>query len=314
MKAVRFDQYGPAEVLRWLDIPTPRPRPGEVLVKVAAAAINPKDVLVRKGRMKLFTRNRLPRGTGHDFSGTVVETGPGVTTLRHGDEVFGMLNRWDAGSCAEYLTCPEHELAIRPTRLALEECAALPLVCLTSLQAMRDLGKLQPGQHVLINGASGGVGVHAIQIAKILGAKVSTVTSARNAELVRTLGADDVIEYTTTRITELALRYDIFYDVFGNYSFSSVRHLLNPRGCYITTIPSTRNLLDHAISLFARGQRARLVVVNSNRADLELLSQWVQSGRLRAIIDRQMPMSEAAEAHRYLETKRARGKLILNTA
>ncbi len=314
MKAVRYDQYGPAEVLRWTDIPAPRPHTGEVLVKVAAAAINPKDVLVRKGRMKLFTRNRLPRGTGHDFSGTVVETSPGVTKLKPGDEVFGMLNRWDAGSCAQYLTCPEDELAIRPARLALEDCAALPLVCLTSLQALRDLAHLQPGHQLLINGASGGVGVHAIQIAKILGAEVHAITSKRNAELVRSLGADVVVDYASTSIDGLAQRYDVFYDVFGNYSFARARHLLKAQGCYVTTVPSLSNLRDHLLSLFSRRQRARLVVVRSRRADLELLREWVQAGRLQAIIDRRMPMSEAAEAHRYLETKRARGKLILNPA
>lgn len=314
MKIVRHDRYGPAEILYLADDQIPRPNVGQVLVKVAAAALNPKDVLVRKGRMKLFTRNRLPRGSGYDFSGTVVEAKtarPAQESFKPGDEVFGMLNRWDACSCAEYLLCPESEMSLRPANTALEDCAGLPLVCLTSLQALRDLGTLQPGQHVLINGASGGVGVHAIQIAKLLGARVTAVTSSRNADLVRELGADEVLDYAVADLPTLTARYDIFYDVFGNYHFARIKHLLKPQGSYVTTVPNARNLRDHLLSRLSRGPQARLVVVHSNTTDLESIKYWAENGQLRPIIDRRYPLSEVIAAHQYLETRRARGKVLL---
>jgi NADPH:quinone reductase-like Zn-dependent oxidoreductase len=311
MKIVRYDRYGPAEVLYLADDETPTPGPRQVLVKVAAAALNPKDVLVRKGRMKLFTRNRLPRGSGHDFAGTVVDTGRANGSFKAGDEVFGMLNRWDAGACADYLVCPDSEMSLRPANITLEDCAALPLVCLTSLQALRDLGMLKPGQHVLINGASGGVGVHAIQIAKLLGARVTAVTSSRNVELVRDLGADEVLDYAVADFSVLTARYDIFYDVFGNYHFARIKPLLKPQGTYITTVPNARNLRDHLLSRLSRGRQARLVVVHANTTDLESIKYWVEHGQLRPIIDRRYPLSEVIAAHQYLETRRARGKVLL---
>jgi NADPH:quinone reductase-like Zn-dependent oxidoreductase len=311
MKIVRHDRYGPPEVLYLADDETPRPGRGEVLVRVAAAALNPKDVLVRKGRMKLFTRNRLPRGSGYDFSGTVVDTTRATASFKPGDEVFGMLNRWDAGTCAEYLLCPDSEMSLRPVNTALEDCAGLPLVCLTSLQALRDLGMLQPGQHVLINGASGGVGAHAVQIAKLLGARVTAVTSSRNTNFVRELGADEVLDYAIADIPGLTARYDVFYDVFGNYHFGRIKPLLKPQGTYVTTVPNARNLRDHLLSRLSRGRQARLVVVYSNATDLESIKYWVEHGQLRPIIDRRYPLAEAVAAHHYLETRRARGKVLL---
>ncbi|MGH8455136.1 MAG: NAD(P)-dependent alcohol dehydrogenase [Nevskiales bacterium] len=311
MKAIRYEHFGPPEVLQWVDIPTPQPGPREVLVKVAAAAVNPKDMLMRKGRMKFFTGNRLPRGCGQDFSGTVVSTGSERTALKPGDEVYGMLNGWDACTYAEYTTAPVGDIAPRPGNLPLEEAAGLPLVCQTSLQALRDLGKPRPGMQVLINGASGGVGAHAVQIAKILGGVVTAVCSARNAGMTRELGADETLDYAAQDLLKLDRRFDVFYDVFGNYHFARVGHLLAPRGVYITTVPNPRNLRDHLLSRLLPGRQARLVLVRSNTADLDRLRQWVETGRLRAVIDRRYPMPEAAEAHRYLETRRSRGKILL---
>ncbi len=311
MKTVRHDHYGPPDVLYLADVEVPKPEPGQVLVKVAASALNPKDVLVRKGRMKLFTRNRLPRGSGYDFSGTVVKANAIQGDFKPGDEVFGMLNRWDAGACAEYLVCPASEMSLRPSNIVFADCAALPLVCLTSLQAFRDLGHLKPGQNVLINGASGGVGTHAVQIAKILGARVTAVTSARNTSFVQELGADEVLDYAVASIPKLTARYDVFYDVFGNYHFARIKHLLTKQGTYVTTVPNARNLRDHLLSRLTRGRQARLVVVNSNSTDLESLRFWAESGRLRPIIDRRYDLAEVIEAHRYLETRRARGKVLL---
>lgn len=311
MKAVRYARYGGPDVLEWREVPRPQPGPGEVLVRVAAAAINPKDCLVRKGRFRAFTRDRLPRGGGYDFSGTVAELGPGVHGLSVGDRVFGMLNGWDGGSFAEYLLAPVDELAAAPATIGLEDAAGLPLAGQTALQALRDRGDLRAGQSVLINGAAGGVGTLAVQLAKSFGARVTAVCSARNADFVRALGADEVIDYQGSDITRLPARYDFIFDVYGNHSYAALEPLLKPRGRYVATVPTRDNLLRDAASRVLPWLRGRLVLVRSRRADLDWLRQRVDGGALRPVTERTWPMAQAAEAQRHVETRRARGKVLL---
>ncbi len=324
MKAVRYARFGPPEVLEWTEVADPVPRANELLVKVVASGANPKDVLIRKGKMRWATW-QLPRGCGYDFSGTVVKAAGG---FREGDAVFGMINGFVGRTAAELVAVPLDEVTAAPANVPLEDCGGIALVSLTALQALRDCGALKPGMRVMIHGASGGVGIHAVQLAKILGAHVTASCSARNLELVRRAGADEVIDYATSQgDTGFALRqaqgeregaqpslsdqrFDVFFDAFGNQRLSIVRPFLTPRGRYVTTVPAPRNVLDHALTLFS-SQAARLVVVNSNARDLALLSGWLASGQLKPINDRRIPMSQAAEAHRYLESKRARGKVLL---
>lgn len=302
MKALRQSRYGGAEVLEWLEVPLPVAKPGEVLVRVVAAAANPKDVLIRKGRMRWATGNRLPRGVGFDFAGVVEASG---------EEVFGMLNGFAGRSHAEYLCAAADEWAPRPRNIPLQDCTALPLAGQTALQALRDLGRVGSGSRVLINGASGGVGVLAVQIAKILGAEVTAVSSAANAGLLRELGADVLVDYAQTPVASIASKFEVIFDVFGNQRYAGIKPLLAARGRYITTVPSLANVRDHLLSALTPGKQARLVVVKSKRGDLAWLREQVEAGRLRAVIDRRYPMREAAEAHRYLESKRARGKVLL---
>lgn len=311
MRAVRYAQFGAPDVLAWVEVPRPRPRNGEVLVKVAAAAVNPKDCLTRKGKFKRLSGTDFPRSAGYDFSGTVLECGAGNVAVREGTAVFGMLNGWDGGTYAEYVIAPANELAPAPKNIPLEESAGLPLVGQTNLQALRDLGHIASGMSVIINGGSGGVGTNAIQIAKICGAKVTAVCSARNAELAHQLGADATVDYAATQLTELPERFDIFYDVFGNQSFRKVKHLLAPKGIYITTVPSVQNFAQHLMSYVRPGRKSRLVVVRSKPKDLHTLAQWADAGRLHAVTDRRFAMKDACEAHRYVETRRARGKVLL---
>jgi NADPH:quinone reductase-like Zn-dependent oxidoreductase len=188
--------------------------------------------------------------------------------------------------------------------------AAVPLAAQTALQALRDSAQLKPGQKVLINGASGGVGVFAVQIAKILGAHVTAVCSHRNVDLVHELCADRVIDYTKTELVELPERFDAIFDVFGNYRFDKLKHLLTPQGTYVHTIPSSRIFQDIART-FVRRKRAKLVIVKSRRAQLDWIRQQIDAGSLRVVVDRFFSLDEAAEAHRYMETKRARGKVVL---
>lgn len=309
MRAVVYDRYGSAEVLRLADLPVPTPRRGEVLVRVRAAALNPKDVLLRKGKFRWLTGNRFPRLVGHDFAGEVARPGPGVLDLAPGAPVFGMLDGLRGGACADYVIARRYELSAMPASLSFGQAASLPLAGQTALQALR-LGRVRSGSTVLINGGSGGVGTLAIQIARSLGAHVTTASSARNLGLCRELGAEEALDYGRDRLLDGARRYDVVFDVFGNRCFSDARLALNPGGAYVQTVPSVRIVVDAARTALA-SRRARLVLVRPRPRDLRRLAELVESGALRPVIDRELPLEEVRAAQEHLETRRARGKVIL---
>ena len=312
MKVVEYDRYGGPDVIVLRDAPVPEPGVGEVRVRVRAAALNPKDALVRSGRFPLLAGRQFPKRMGYDFAGEVTALGAGVSAFAVGQPVFGMINSWRAGAFAEYAVVPADELAPRPAGLDNAQAAALPLAAQTALQSLRDLAGLRPESRVAIHGASGGVGTLAVQIAKALGAHVTALCGAGSADLVRSLGADAVFDYRQTTPAQLPGRYDAFFDVFGNQSFFGVRHLLTAHGCYVSTVPSTRNLRDHALTYVSPGRRARLVVVRSKRADLETLSRWVAEGRLRPLVAARLPLAETARAHAMIQGKNTHGKIVLD--
>ncbi|MGB5702390.1 MAG: NAD(P)-dependent alcohol dehydrogenase [Polyangiales bacterium] len=309
MRAVVIDRYGGPEVLRITTVPRPVPSRGQVLVRTRFIGVNPKDIIVRKGKFKIATGKKFPLIVGHDIAGEVVEAGLGAD-LGEGDLVYGMINDFAGRAYAEYAAVDCKQLALAPSSIGLEVAAAVPLAAQTALQALRDDAQLQPGQSVLINGASGGVGVFAVQIAKILGARVTAVCSHRNAELAKELGAEEVVDYGRTELVNLDARFDVIFDVFGNYHFEKLKHLLGSRGTYVHTIPSSRIFKDVART-FVRRRNAKLVVVKSRRDDLDWLRQHIDAGRLRVVVDRSFSLADVADAHRYMETKRARGKVVL---
>lgn len=310
MRAVVIDRYGKPDVLRTTTVPRPVPKRGQALVRTRFIGVNPKDVIVRKGKFKIATGNKFPLIVGHDIAGEVVEVGPGAD-LSPGELVYGMINDFAGRAYAEYAAVDCDQLGPAPSSVGLELAAAVPLAAQTALQALRDDGKLRSGQRVLVNGASGGVGVFAIQIAKILGAHVTAVCSERNVELVRDLGADEVVDYNQTELTSIPARYDLFFDVFGNYELDRVKHLLESDGTYVHTIPSGRIIRDIARTFF-RKKRAKLVIVKSRRRQLDWLREQIDAGRIRVVVDRTFSLNDAADAHRYMETKRARGKVVLS--
>jgi NADPH:quinone reductase-like Zn-dependent oxidoreductase len=309
MRAVLIDRYGGPEVLRLAIVPRPVPTRDQVLVRTRFIGVNPKDVIVRKGKFEIATGKKFPLIVGHDIAGEVVEVGHGAD-LAKGDQVYGMINDFAGRAYAEYAAVDCQQLAKAPSSIELAVAAAVPLAAQTALQALRNDGQLQAGDAVLINGASGGVGVFAVQIAKILGAHVTAVCSHRNVELVTELGADRVIDYTKTELVDLDEQFDVIFDVFGNYRFDKLKKLLSARGIYVNTIPSARIFKDVARS-FARRKRAKLVIVKSRRDQLDWLRQQIDADRLRVVVDRYFPLADVAEAHRYMETKRARGKVVL---
>lgn len=310
MRALLYDRFGPPDVLRVGEVEAPHSRRGEVLVRVEAAALNPKDVLLRKGKFAAIAGRRFPKIPGYDFAGTVAAIGPRVHGFSRGEPVFGMINRWSAGACAELVSVPAGELTLKSHRLTMVEAAAVPLAALTALQALRDEARVTAGARVVINGASGGVGTFAVQIANRLGAHVTAVCSRRNAPLVTSLGAHEVIAYDERDVRELSGGIHVFFDVFGSQPFPKVKHLLSKRGRFVTTIPRPAAVARDIATRFT-SRTARLVVVKSRARDLDLLRSWIDDGALRPVVDRSLPLEQAVEAAEYLETRRARGKIVL---
>lgn len=311
MRAIVYDRYGAPEDLELRLMPAPVPNASEVLVRVHAASLNPKDSLIRKGKFKAASGPRFPKLLGYDLAGVVEAVGANVTHFKVGDEVFGMKNGFTGSTVAELAVATEDELAKKPAALSFEEAAALPLTSLTALQALRDLGKVTTGSRVLIHGASGGVGVVAVQLAKALGATVTTTSSAKNLDFVHGLGADETLDYTKSIGLEPGREWTCVFDVFGNQRFSRATASLAKHGVYVTTVPSPRNVFDDVRTRWLPFKKARLVVVKSNRADLEVLSKLVAAGSLRAVIDRVVPLAETAAGQAHIETKRARGKVVV---
>ncbi len=309
MRAMVLHRYGGPEVLSEAQVPRPVPKSGQVLVRTRFVGVNPKDVIVRKGKFAAVTGKRFPLIIGHDIAGEVVQT-KGRCDLAVGERVYGMINDFAGRAYAEYAAVDVNQLGRAPASIDLKAAAAVPLAAQTALQALRNNGRLRPGQRVLINGASGGVGVFAVQIARIVGAEVTAVCSKRNADFVAGLGAQRLIDYGTTELPSLSERFDLIFDVFGNYHFDALKRLLAPRGTYVHTIPSPRIAQD-VIRTLGRKQRAKLVLVRSRRKQLDWLSEQIDAGQLKVPIDRTFPLRQASEAHRFIETKRARGKVVL---
>ena len=309
MLALVYDRFGGPEVLVTREVPAPRRASGEVLVRVRAAALNPKDVLLRKGRMRWAVGGRFPRPFGHDFAGEVVHGDARDGPEKRGSRVFGCWNdvRLRRGSFAELVCVRPHELAFIPPSLGFAEAAALPLVGQTALQALRDLADVGPRSHVLVHGAAGGVGTVAIQIGRALGARITSTSSPASFPLCASLGAEATLDHAHLP-REAA--YDAVFDVFGNLGFRRARTLLTPNGCFVSTVPSLRIAAEAARTAFSR-QRARLVLIRPRRADLETLAGWVERGLLRPVLHAVYDWAAIHDAVRDLETRHAHGKIVV---
>lgn len=323
MKAIVYCDYGSPDVLKLEEIEKPTPADGHVLIRVRAASVNPLDWHFMRGTpyvMRLGTGLRKPKATrlGVDFAGTVEAVGNHVTQFKPGDDVFGART----GALAEYLSVPEDcGLVLKPAGLTFEQAAAIPVAALTALQGVRDKGRVRPGVKVLINGASGGVGTFAVQIAKHFGAEVTGVCSTRNVDLVRSLGADHVIDYTREDFTKSTERYDVMIDNVGNRPLTACRRLLTADGRYVLIGGGGPN--DHRwVGPFARvlgavvlsgfvSQEMGMFMADVNKQDLTLVGDLIQAGKVTPVIDRRYRLSDAPEAIRYLEQGRARGKVII---
>jgi NADPH:quinone reductase-like Zn-dependent oxidoreductase len=315
MKAVIQTGYGSADVMELTELETPAPGAGEVLIRVVAASLAAGEYFGMRGkpfpiRMYIgFPRPRKNFIVGIDCAGVVEAVGPNVSQLRPGDEVYGECR----GSCAEHAVARTGSLAPKPANLSFEQAAAVPTSACTALQALRDHGKVQPGHKVLVNGASGGVGPFAVQIAKALGAEVTGVCSTRNVEMVRSIGADHVIDYTREDFTRGSARYDVILDNVASHSLSATRRVLTPDGLHVPSSGHAGMRWVIAASLagiFVRQQAAPFVAA-TNTESLLALTDLIAAGRITPVIDRTYPLGETAEAFRYLDGGHARGKVVV---
>jgi NADPH:quinone reductase-like Zn-dependent oxidoreductase len=326
MKAIVQDRYGSPDVLQLREVDMPVPADDQVLVRVHAAAVNARDWHHMRGDpyvarlmapAELGLRGPKVSIRGTDFAGRVEGVGRRVTRFHPGDEVFGET----PGAFAEYLCVPDNLIEPKPANLTFEQAAAMPLSANTALMGLRDAARVQPGQHVLINGASGGVGTFAVQIAKAFGADVTGVCSTRNIDLVRSLGADHVIDYTRDDFTQGGRRYDVVLDLVGNRSLKDCRRALTPTGTLILSGggASTGGSLIGPVGLVIRGQlvsrfvRHRLLVLAAtpSKENLATLRELAESGKIIPVIDRTYPFNEVPDAIRYLETEHARAKVVI---
>ena len=322
MRAIAYRCYGPPEVLKLETLAKPTPADDELLVRVHAASVNPLDWHYMRGAPYLvrldsgFGAPNNPR-LGVDYAGTVEAVGRAVTRFKPGDEVFG----GKTGAFGEYVTVREaRSVVLKPTNMSFEQAAAVPVAALTALQALRNKGHVQAGQKVLINGASGGVGTFAVQIAKYYGAEVTGVCSTRNQQLVRSIGADHVIDYTREDFTRGAQHYDLIVDTVGSHALLDYRRVLTPHGVLVIVGgPSNGKWIGPMSGLIAAAalspfvsQSFKPMLAEFNKEDLALLAELMQNGKLTPVIDRRYPLAETAAALSYLEAGHARGKVVIN--
>ncbi|MCU0236977.1 MAG: NAD(P)-dependent alcohol dehydrogenase [Acidobacteria bacterium] len=321
MKAILTEKYGLPDVLRLAEVAKPVPKANEVLIKVRAASLNafdwhmllPDPFMVRlMGGGLLKPKNRI---LGTDMAGQVEAVGGKTAQFRPGDEVYGDLARWGCGACAEYACVPEEALAPKPGNMTFEQAAAAPMAALTALQGLRDKGRIQKGQKVLINGASGGVGTFAVQIAKYFGAEVTAVCSTMNMEKARRLGADHVIDYTREDFTKSGRQYDLILAANGFHPLAAYKRALAPGGSYVMTGGSMKQIF-HAMLLapwysLTGGKKMGGITAQANRKDLVFMKERMEAGDVVPVIDRVYPLAGVPEALSYLLAGHARGKVVI---
>jgi NADPH:quinone reductase-like Zn-dependent oxidoreductase len=320
MKAIVYHEYGSADVLKCEEVEKPVPKDDEVLIKIRAASVNPLDWRLMNGKpraLRIMPRLlKMPIGRpGIDVAGVIEAVGRNITQFKPGDEVFGGCR----GAFAEYGCTAESKVVMKPDNVTFEQAATVNVAGLTALQGLRDKAKIQAGSKVLINGAAGGVGTFAVQIAKTFGAHVTGVCSTRNLEMVRSIGADEVIDYTQNDFTTNNRRYDFIFDCVGNHSFSAFRRVLNPDGIFTGIgAPHDASMMallasmigNVVLSAFGR-QKAVMFIAKANADDLTLLGGLIATGKIKPVIDKTYSLSEAADAVRHVEEGHARGKVII---
>jgi len=320
MKAIVYTQYGPPDVLELKEVEKPSPKADEILIKVHAASVNAADWHYLRGAPFLFRLEcglLKPKNTflGSDVAGQIEAVGRNVTQFQPGDEVFGDLSECGRGTFAEYVCASENALALKPANISSEEAAAVPMAAVTALQGLRSKGQIRPEQKVLINGESGGVGMFAVQIAKAFGTEVTAVCSTRNLDIVRSIGADHVIDYTREDFIQNGQRYDLILAVNGYHPISDYQRALSPNGTYVMSGGATAQMFQAMLLgpwLSRNGnQKMGNLLAKPNKNDLAFIKELLEAGKVVPVIDRCYPLSEVADALRYVEEGHAQGKVVI---
>ncbi|MBD2756069.1 NAD(P)-dependent alcohol dehydrogenase [Spirosoma validum] len=309
MRAAVINEYGTSQELHVTDVPKPEIDTHDVLIHVHAAGINPMDTKARDGGMKLVLSNDFPKTLGGECAGVVMEVGLMITDLQVGDRVIASLGP-EGGGYADYVVAKRKSVVRIPDEVSFVQASAVPVAALTALQALRDKGHLRPGDQVLINGASGGVGTFAVQIARLLSGQVTAVCGADNAVLALQLGADHVIDHDTVDFTKQSERYNIIFDAVGKSNYDECKNVLTEDGIYVTTLPSPKQILDQVVTIF-QSQKAESLLVSFKQEDAIWLLKQMAEGKLQTVVDRTYPLDELAQAHDYSESGNVKGKLIL---
>lgn len=311
MKAVVINRYGKNDVVEIKDVPMPIPVQDEVLIKVHVASVNPVDWKIRSGMLRMVTGGIFPKILGRECAGDVAETGGRVKHFKKGDQVIGLPSIRRMGAFAEYAIAPEKTVFPKLMNVSYEDAAAIPIAGLTALQSLRDYGKIAPGRKVLVNGASGGVGHFAVQIARIFGAHVTAVCSGAKIDFVKSLGADLVIDYTRQDFTAGGEQFDIIFDAVAKRTFGQCKKALAPNGVYISTLPFPSTVINQYVTGFFTGKKAKAVWVVPNADDVKWMQDQIKAGTIRVAIEKAYLIDQAKEALAYSESGRATGKIIL---
>lgn len=311
MKAAIINQFGTPDVFEVTAIKKPEIKNDQLLIKVIAVGINPIDWKQRKGNHKFILGSPFPIVLSYDVCGEVVETGTEIKQFKKGDIVFGVLDNKYGGALAEFAVGHENCFAHKPENISVAEAAAFPMASLTALQALRDKAGLQKGQSVLILGASGGVGHMAVQIAKIMGAKVIAVASQSSKIFVEQFHPDEFIDYQSEDILNLQQKVDVFFDVAGIYTFPKCKHLLNPGGVYINTLPRPKILAHKIFQWFTKGKKVKTLLMKHNEQDLQQIKQWIEENKIMVKIGRSFTLDNISEAHTFAQQGHSKGKNVV---
>jgi NADPH:quinone reductase-like Zn-dependent oxidoreductase len=311
MKAAVIQQYGGPEVIKIVEMPRPVPGPGELLIKIYATSINPVDWKIRKGNLKMMLSKKFPKILGIEFAGIIEEIGDDVTDFKKGQRVFAGKG-YEGGGYAEYNVAEASRTVVIPDNISFEEASTMAVAGMTALQGLRNKGKIKPGMDVIVNGASGGVGTYAVQIAKVLGANVTAVCSAKNFDMMKKLGVDTVIDYKTTNFTRLPKKYNIIFDAVGYRTFWQTVRVLKKKGIYVNISPSIPLYITSLITRLNPGKKSKGFMLRPDMNDLKEVMQMISDRKIRVVIDKVFPFEKLSDAHAYSESERAKGKIVIS--
>ncbi|MCK5005169.1 MAG: NAD(P)-dependent alcohol dehydrogenase [Candidatus Aminicenantes bacterium] len=311
MRSIIYNKYGGPEVLEVADVEKPEPDANSILVRVKASSVNPVDYKVRRGDMKIMSGKKFPKDAGSDFAGVIEKAGEAVAGYKKGDEVYGFLNPMKGGTYSDYLIADPANVSLKPERFSFEQAASMPIAALTALQALNYLGNVNEGTTVLINGATGGVGSFAVQLAKTLGAEVTGICSENNMKLCKDLGADEVFNYAEEELNKSGRKFDVFFDAAAKSTFSKSKKFINSRGIYITTIPGIGVIINRIFNFLPFKKKSKFIMVKSSGIDLAILTGFAMTDTMEPVIAKSFKLEDVADAQELAESGKFRGKIVI---